>query len=118
MKRRSDSSALKCSRQLCISPLMAEQNKMSEEKRTIQTRRWLRVFVSQHLVLEILIISVLRVTLVCQPRPTKHNCLHTCHSSSDAETIECGPMPNVMAAQPNIGSALCSTPQSLADAHY
>ena len=32
-------------------------------------------------------------------------------------TIECGPMPNVMAALPNIGGALCSTPQSLADAH-
>ena len=27
-------------------------------------------------------------------------------------------MPNVMAALPNIGSAVCSTPQSLADAHY
>jgi len=27
-------------------------------------------------------------------------------------------MPNVMAALLNIGSALCSTPQSLADAHY
>jgi len=26
-------------------------------------------------------------------------------------------MPNVMAALPNVGSALCSTPQSLADAH-
>jgi len=32
--------------------------------------------------------------------------------------IECGPMPNVMVALPNIGGALCSTPQSLADAHY
>jgi len=32
--------------------------------------------------------------------------------------LECGPMPNVMAALPNIGGALCSTPQSLADAHY
>jgi len=29
-----------------------------------------------------------------------------------------GPAPNVMAALPNIGGALCSTPQSLADAHY
>jgi len=29
-----------------------------------------------------------------------------------------GPMPNVMAALPNIGDALCSMPQSLADAHY
>ena len=34
------------------------------------------------------------------------------------ETIERGPMPNVMADLPNIGGALCSTPQSLADAQY
>jgi len=27
-------------------------------------------------------------------------------------------MPNVMVALPNIGGAVCSTPQSLADAHY
>ena len=27
-------------------------------------------------------------------------------------------MPNVMVALPNISGALCSTPQSLADAHY
>jgi len=27
-------------------------------------------------------------------------------------------MPNVMAALPNIGGALCSTPQRLADARY
>ena len=27
-------------------------------------------------------------------------------------------MPNVMVALPNIGGALCSTPQSLADIHY
>jgi len=32
--------------------------------------------------------------------------------------LECGPVPNVMVALPNIGGALCSTPQSLADAHY
>jgi len=32
--------------------------------------------------------------------------------------LECGPMPNVKAALLNIGGALCSTPQSLADAHY
>jgi len=32
--------------------------------------------------------------------------------------LECGPMPNVMAALPNIGGAICSTLQSLADAHY
>jgi len=33
-------------------------------------------------------------------------------------TLECGPMPNVMAALPNIGGALCSTPQSLPDSQY
>jgi len=32
--------------------------------------------------------------------------------------LECGPVPNVMVALPNIGGALYSTPQSLADAHY
>jgi len=32
--------------------------------------------------------------------------------------LECGPMPNLMVALPNIGGALSSTPQSLADAHY
>ena len=30
----------------------------------------------------------------------------------------CGPMPIVLAALVNIGGALCSTPHSLADAHY
>jgi len=34
------------------------------------------------------------------------------------DELECGPMPNVMVALPNTGGALCSTPQSLADAHY
>ena len=33
------------------------------------------------------------------------------------EELERGPMP-VMAALQNVGGALCSTPQSLADAHY
>jgi len=32
--------------------------------------------------------------------------------------LECGPMPNVMVALLNISSAVCSTPQSLAHAHY
>jgi len=34
------------------------------------------------------------------------------------DKLECGPMLNVMVALPNIGGALCSTPQNLADAHY
>ena len=33
-------------------------------------------------------------------------------------TIECVPVPNVMVALPNVAGALCSPPQSLADAHY
>jgi len=32
--------------------------------------------------------------------------------------LECGPMPNLMVALLNIGGALCSTPESLAYAHY
>ena len=36
----------------------------------------------------------------------------------EEEELECGPMPNLMVALLNIGGALCSTPQSLADAHY
>ena len=40
------------------------------------------------------------------------------HSKQLLKKLECRPMPNVMVAMPNIGGALCSTPQSLADAHY
>jgi len=32
--------------------------------------------------------------------------------------LECGPVPTMVVALPNIGGALCSTPHSLADAHY
>jgi len=32
--------------------------------------------------------------------------------------LECGPVLNVMVTLPNIGSALCSALQSLADAYY
>jgi len=39
-------------------------------------------------------------------------------SKNATKILECGPMPNLMVALPNIGGALCSTPQSLADAHY
>jgi len=37
---------------------------------------------------------------------------------SKSVKLECGPMPNLMVALPNIGGALCSTPQTLADARY
>jgi len=39
-------------------------------------------------------------------------------SIKQSQKLECEPMPNAMAAPPNIGGALCSMPQSLADAHY
>ena len=45
------------------------------------------------------------------------DCMLMCYQITHNE-LECGPMPNVMVALPNIGGALCSTPQSLADAHY
>jgi len=38
--------------------------------------------------------------------------------SLSQKRIECGAMPNLMVALPNIGDALCSTPQSLAESHY
>ena len=44
-----------------------------------------------------------------------------CVSTLACETsklVECGPMPSVMAALWNTGGAICSTPHSLADAHY
>jgi len=34
-----------------------------------------------------------------------------CPMSNNIYKLECGPMPNEMAALPNIGGALCSTPQ-------
>jgi len=34
------------------------------------------------------------------------------------QQLECGPMTNLNVALPNTGGDLCSTPQSLADAHY
>jgi len=46
---------------------------------------------------------------IAQNRLEKERALHN--------KLECGPMPNVMAALSNIGRTLCSTPPSLADAH-
>jgi len=40
------------------------------------------------------------------------------NAANKKQKLECGPMPNLMVALPNIGGTLCSTPQSLADAHY
>jgi len=57
---------------------------------------------------------------------TEHVAQSVCSSRASCQYItpavkdrlECEPMPNVMAALPNIGGTLCSTLQSLADTHY
>ena len=57
-------------------------------------------------------------------REKRQRHLHVITLSSATKTLknkirlECGQMPNVMAALPNIGGVLCSTPQVLTDAHY
>jgi len=53
-----------------------------------------------------------------EARPGSIKLLLECTERQIKEQLECGPMPNLMVALPNIGGALCSTPQSLADAHY
>jgi len=53
------------------------------------------------------VVSINALTFVQKEENTESHC-----------QLECGPMPNVMVALPNIGDALFSTPQSLADAHY
>ena len=57
---------------------------------------------------------LLSTCLLCGWDTTSLPVLGRCH----IDKLECGPMPNVMAALLNIGGVLCSTPQSLADAHY
>jgi len=52
------------------------------------------------------------------PPPLISACNVSTVRTSEKVQLECGPMPNVMVALPNIGGALCSTPQSLSDAHY
>ena len=46
------------------------------------------------------------------------HCLTLPTDTREQDELECGPMPNVMAALPNTGGDLCSTPQSLANAQY
>ena len=52
-----------------------------------------------------------------KPNTTKAH-IHQSKEMHYNTKLECGPMPNLMAALPNIGGALCSTPKSLADARY
>ena len=43
--------------------------------------------------------------------------LETTYFQNELET-KCGPLPNIMAALPHMGGALCSAPQGLANAQY
>ena len=66
--------------------------------------------------------SIVSLCLLCKLRQTTR-VVTRCRlvpriSDAQYRQLECGPMPNVMVALPNIGGALCSTPQSLADDHY
>jgi len=74
--------------------------------------------------------SVISPTWVITAAHCKYVCFHDFLSSSSFSStarktqkhkhrnkLECGPMPNVMVALPNIGGALCSTPRSLPVAH-
>ena len=70
------------------------------------------------------VLDLLRIccTSICTTNPQQIHNKSKQRSRSLAVQIvlklECGPMPNLMVALPNIGGALCSTPQSLADTHY
>ena len=62
--------------------------------------------------------DVLESSDIKPPVPLLPDCLHWNADYNRTIQLECGPMPNVMVALPNIGGALRSTPQSLAAAHY
>ena len=53
-----------------------------------------------------------------RPKAEEYIASFVCRTEPNKKELECGPMPNLMVALPNIGGALYSTPQSLADAHY
>jgi len=52
--------------------------------------------------------------------PDNHHCSNDVYLTEGEmiTKLESGPITNMMAALPNIGGALCSMQQSLADAHY
>jgi len=68
-------------------------------------------------IVSISIVAVMQKHNVTQQKNAFTN-KNKCSTTQNKYKLECGPMPNVMAALLNIGGALCSTPQSLADAHY
>jgi len=55
---------------------------------------------------------------LCLATSGRHNSAMITDRRKFITKLECRPMPNVMAALPNIGGALCSTPQSLDYAQY
>ena len=59
-----------------------------------------------------------RPAFALKPHHVWNQCATAENRRGKKKELECGPMPNVMVALPNIGGALCSTPQSLAHVHY
>jgi len=55
---------------------------------------------------------------LCCDDPATRCTVAAIRAHKNTNQLECEPMSNVMAAVPNIGGALCSMPQSLADARY
>ena len=64
----------------------------------------------------IISIVVCIAVLIHEPQQVMGSQFNLSHGS--ITELECDPKPNVMAALPNTGGALCSTPQGLADAYY
>jgi len=62
-------------------------------------------------------LTVADIQLFCDTASLKHVNNFTI-SKHYKHQLECEPMPNVMAALPNAGGGLCSTPQSMANAQY
>jgi len=88
------------------------QDRNMKNRVSIQSRDNTRVSRLRHCV-------YIRVAALLSLRPLHSELvIKSMKSSLLQPELECGPMPNVMVALPIIDGALCSTPQSLADAHY
>jgi len=91
-----------------------EHVEATAEEDTSDTQRQKSDLTVSHLALLLVLLSVRETDIKCSQNLIKN----AIKLKLKQKQLECGPMPNVTAALPNIGGALCSTSQSLADAHY
>jgi len=71
------------------------------------------------LICDVSLLTICRLFMSAELAELLQNwCIDTDKTLTMTNKLECGPMPSLMVALPKIGGALCSTPQSLADAHY